>query len=97
MYMDKQPQGQQAAPPVFQPQVHAHRNTVQITRMMALKGWGGGEELQDINIYVHVRSLEVFVIESSLPVNEAIFCSPGSVLLPNIYSVLCVHLPSFGR
>lgn len=60
MYMDKQPQGQQAAPPVFQPQVHAHRNTVQITCMMALEG--GGEELQDTNIYVHVRSLEVFVI-----------------------------------
>lgn len=41
-----------------------------------LKGRGGGEEeLQDINIYVHVRSLEGFVIESSLPINEAIFCS----------------------
>lgn len=55
---------------------YAHRNTVQITRMMALKGEGGGEgELQDTNIYVHVRSLEGFVIESSLPINEAIFCS----------------------
>lgn len=71
---------------------YAHRNTVQITRMMALKGEGGVRESCRISIYMYMSGLWRF-----LSLNQVCQSMRRYSVLPSIYSVLYVHLPSFGR